>query len=130
LIGPGSLTLFPDVVPALDALRQAGIRLAIISNWQCGLANFCTELGISHYFEHIVSSAEVGWAKPSREIFDLACARLGAQPNRVLHVGDTPTDDLEGARAAGMRAALIDRAGAGNRQAGTIRSLNDIPNIV
>ncbi|HSL70980.1 MAG TPA: HAD family hydrolase [Longimicrobiales bacterium] len=127
LIGPHSLTVFPDVRPALDRLTTAGYRLAVISNWQCGLAHFCTELGIAQYFEHVVSSAEVGCAKPSREIFELACQRLGVAPDRVLHVGDTPADDLEGAHAAGMRAVLIDRD---HQTPHSIRSLEGILHIL
>lgn len=110
LIGPSSLAVFPDAPPTLDRLRAAGYRLAVISNWQCGLEHFCVELGIRDRFEHIVASAEIGYAKPSREIFDETCRRLGVMPDRVLHVGDTRADDLEGARGAGMRAVWLCRS--------------------
>ncbi|MGH7474959.1 MAG: HAD family hydrolase [Longimicrobiales bacterium] len=111
VIGPTSLAVFPDVPLTLERLRAAGYQLAVVSNWQCGLQHFCVELGIGDLFEHVVGSAEIGYAKPRREIFEEACRRLGAPPHRVLHVGDTLEDDVEGARGAGMHAVLITRQG-------------------
>ena len=73
LVGPASLAVFPEVISTLERLRTAGYRLAIVSNWQCGLGHFCAELGLGHMFEHIVASAEAGFAKPSPEIFAQAC---------------------------------------------------------
>jgi putative hydrolase of the HAD superfamily len=90
-------------------LRTAGYRLAIISNWQCGLGHFCTELGLSQFLEHVIVSAEVGHEKPSRAIFDEAANRLGVAHSRILHVGDSVVDDWDGARAAGLHALLVDR---------------------
>lgn len=109
LIGPRSFAVFPDAPPTLDRLRAAGYRMAVISNWPCGLEHYCVELALRDHFEHILASAEVGYAKPSREIFDEACRRLGVTPDRVLHVGDTLEDDLDGARRAGMRAVWLCR---------------------
>ena len=111
LIGPSSLGLYPDVPGALRDLRNAGYRLILVSNWQCGLGQFCTEMGIRDHFEHVLASAEIGCEKPDREIFSRAANLLSLPPERVLHIGDSPADDIEGARAAGMHALLIDRAG-------------------
>lgn len=131
LIGPSSLAVFPDAPPALERLGAAGYRLAVISNWQCGLAHFCVELGIRDPFEQIIASAEVGYAKPSREIFEEACRRLAVSPDRVLHVGDTLEDDLEGARRAGMRAVLIRRWDEGREPAGSvIHGLEEVPQML
>lgn len=126
-IGPRSLEVFSDVPDALRRLRAEGYRLAIISNWQCGLGHFCFELGIGDAFEHIVASAELGYAKPAREIFDEACRLLDLPPERVLHVGDSPADDVDGARAAGMHALLISR---GEEAAGSVRSLDDVLDVL
>lgn len=112
LIGPASLELYPDVHDSLGSLREAGYPLAVVSNYPCGLGHFCAELGIGRYFDHVLVSAEVGHAKPSREIFDEAARRLGVAPHAILHVGDSIDDDVEGARAAGFHAVLIDREGA------------------
>lgn len=127
LIGPSSLAVFPDVPGTIERLRAAGYRLAVVSNWQCGLSHFCVELGIRDLFEHVVASAEVGYAKPRREIFDEACRRLAVAPDRVLHVGDTLEHDVEGARAAGMRAVLITRQDQRGEPPGTaIRGLDGL----
>ncbi len=112
LLGPTSLVPYPEVGEVLGALRRAGYRLAIVSNWPCGLGAFCRELGFGQLFEHVLASAEVGYAKPDARIFLEACRRLGVGPERVLHVGDTVAEDVEGARAAGVRPLLLARAEA------------------
>lgn len=111
ILGPASLRVFPEVPQELIRLRAVGMRLAIISNWQCGLDHFCVELGLGDEFEVVVASAEVGSEKPDPAIFHEAFRRLGVAPERVLHVGDNPFDDLEGARRAGCQGVLIEREG-------------------
>jgi len=126
LLGPECLTVFSDVAASLDALRSQGLRLAIVSNWPCGLEHFCAELGLSGYFDAILCSAEVGAAKPDPRIFAEAVARLRVDPARVLHVGDTFVDDYEGAAAAGLRAVLIARNAEPPAGAPVIRSLAEL----
>jgi HAD superfamily hydrolase (TIGR01549 family) len=109
LLGPGGFDVFPEVPATLSALRSAGYKLAIISNWPCGLAHFCTELGLVEHFDAIFCSAEVGAAKPEGRIFAVARARLGVAAERILHVGDSSVEDYAGAAAAGFRSVLIDR---------------------
>ncbi len=109
LLGPASLALFPDVTGVLRTLKEAGYPLALVSNWQCGLLNFCVELGIGHAFDHVLASAEIASEKPDAAIFNEACRRLDTPAHRVLHVGDTILDDVEGARAAGMPVILVRR---------------------
>jgi HAD superfamily hydrolase (TIGR01549 family) len=109
LLGPASLRLFPEVPDVLRSLRNAGFRIIVVSNWQCGLGHFCTELGIGSWLDHVLSSAEVGSAKPDPGIFGEACRRLSVRAERILHVGDTLVDDLQGAHTYGLQALLIDR---------------------
>jgi len=109
VLGPASLVLFPEVRGVLSSLKRAGYRTAVVSNWQCGLAHFCFELGIGGELDHVIASAEVGAAKPDNAIFLEACRRLELPPGRVLHVGDTIIDDVEGAQRAGLRAVLVQR---------------------
>jgi HAD superfamily hydrolase (TIGR01549 family) len=111
LIGPTSLELYSEVVDALQGLRAAGYRLAIVSNWQCGLGHYCDEMGIGQYFDDVVASAEIRHAKPDGAIFAEAASRLGLAAHQILHVGDSVEDDWNGARAAGMHAALLVRDG-------------------
>ncbi len=131
LIGPTSLTVFPEVPETLAELRALGFRMAVVSNWQCGLAHYCEELGLRGYLDHVLASAEVGHEKPDRPMFLEALKLLGVAPDRVLHVGDSRVDDLVGARQAGMHAVLIDRTGAPvEPDVRTIRSLSEVVALV
>ncbi|MFQ5890922.1 MAG: HAD family hydrolase [Gemmatimonadota bacterium] len=131
LLGPGSLAVFTDVPDALRRLTAAGYRLAVVSNWQCGLRSFCVELGLGDVFEHVIASAEIGYAKPSREIFEEACRRLAVPPGRVLHIGDSVSEDVEGARGAGLHAVLISRDGDAQEFEGpAVRSLEGVMQLL
>jgi HAD superfamily hydrolase (TIGR01549 family) len=112
IIGPTHLTIYADVVETLERLRRAGYPLAITSNWQCGLENFCIELGLRELVDHVIASAEVGSEKPDAVIFARTREALGGvAAHEVLHVGDSFTDDWEGGRAAGFEARLLRRYG-------------------
>jgi HAD superfamily hydrolase (TIGR01509 family) len=100
--------LLPDVRPTLDALHAAGLRLGVVSNFTGGLEALLTQLGVRDDFEFVITSAHVGLAKPDPRIFDLAVRRLGLPRHRLLYVGDHFGDDIQGARAAGLDAVLID----------------------
>lgn len=121
--------LMPDAVPALDALADAGLRLAVVSNWDCSLPEVLAALGVADRFGAVAVSAVVGASKPDARIFADALARLGVPPGRALHCGDRPEYDGVGARAAGVRAVLIDREGGGEAGADgwpRIRSLTEL----
>ncbi len=109
LLGPDCLAVFPEVGEVLGSVREAGYPVALVSNWQCGLRHFCTELGLADFLDHILASAEVGSAKPDSRIFGEACRLLDAPPHRVLHIGDSLVDDFEGATGAGLQALLVRR---------------------
>lgn len=125
-LGPEHLTPFPESTAALRRLRAAGYRLAVISNWQHGLRAFCQALGFGTEIEVVVTSAEVGAAKPDARIFAEACRRLALPPERVLHVGDSETDDIQGAREAGLQALWLRRGKGGSGTPGEIRSLEQL----
>jgi putative hydrolase of the HAD superfamily len=103
--------LMPDALPALDALDAAGARLAVVSNWDYDLPSVLAGLGVADRFAAVQTSAGAGAAKPDPAIFLSALARLGAAPAQAVHCGDSPRFDCAGARAAGIEAVLIDRAG-------------------
>ena len=69
-------TPFPDAAPALAALRAAGLRLAIVSNWDCSLRAVLGELGLAGAVDTIVVSAEAGAPKPEAAIFLAALRQL------------------------------------------------------
>ena len=102
-------TLFPDVPPTLTALRARDVRMALVSNLDGRLVPICQGLGLAGTFDTIVMSARVGFAKPDPRIFECAVQRLGVERAATVHVGDSEREDLDGARAAGLRALLIRR---------------------
>lgn len=101
--------VFEDVRPALERLRSQQIRLIAISNWDERLRQLLDRLGLSRYFEDLVISCEVGFAKPSPNIFRQAVMKLGLPASAILHVGDSLEMDYRGAKAAGFRAIHLRR---------------------
>ncbi|WP_394823492.1 HAD family hydrolase [Pendulispora albinea] len=99
----------PEGLPgALDRLRAAGVKLAVISNSEGMLAGLLDELGLLSRLDRVVDSALVGVEKPDPRIFSFALDAFGIGPDRALHLGDTVATDVAGARAAGIRTALLD----------------------
>jgi len=120
--------LFPDALPALRALQARGLRLAIVSNFDGRLLPICDGLGIAGLFEAIVISGRVGYAKPDPRIFEIALAGLGVAPAEAVHVGDNEREDLAGARAAGLRALLVERGGGA--AADRVSALTELAELV
>ncbi len=125
---PEAWYIFDDVVPALEVLATIGMRLAVISNWDERLQPLLQQLELSDYFETILVSCEVGFAKPSPVIFEQAAKKLGLPPESILHVGDNFTADVQGARGAGFRAIQIDRKSPpiANQQIGSLAELKSL----
>jgi HAD superfamily hydrolase (TIGR01509 family) len=94
----------PGVREALMRLRARGLVLAVLSNWDAGLHEHLAVLDLTTYFAAVLTSAEVGVAKPDPALFEIALERLRVPAERALHVGDDG-DDETGAAAAGMRFA-------------------------
>lgn len=101
--------VFPDVVPALDVMQAAGLRLAVVSNWGWAAPELLNLLDLARHFEVLSISARVGYQKPHPAIFEHALGLLGVAPGEALHVGDDPEADLVGAQRAGLEALLIVR---------------------
>lgn len=102
--------VFPDVVDALEALRARGLRVAVVSNFDRRLEGLVAGLGLAPLVDAVVASSRAGAAKPSPAIFHAALARLAVPAAAALHAGDGVVEDVAGARGAGLRAALVDRA--------------------
>jgi putative hydrolase of the HAD superfamily len=126
---PGSWRVFDDVVPALSALREAGARLAIVSNWDSGLPRLLQRLELASWFDTVVVSHLEGMEKPRPELFLRAVARLGGSPAQALHVGDVPELDAAGARAAGIANVLVDRRTRLDPEQGALSDLSTVPGI-
>ncbi|MEA2272077.1 MAG: putative hydrolase of the superfamily [Solirubrobacteraceae bacterium] len=134
-------TPYPEVPATLDALRAEGIALVVVSNWDVSLHEVLAQTGLAERLDGVLTSAEVGFAKPGPEIFALALELVGATPDEALHVGDSAAEDVEGARAAGVRPVLLirdpadrrpipgagDPGGSALEGVATVRSLSELP---
>lgn len=103
---------FDDVEPVLTSLERIGCRLGIISNWDIRLRRVLEEMGADKRFEVIVISGEVGSEKPDPAIYQKAREMAGAGPeDRLIQIGDSRRDDVEGAIASGFEARFLNRWG-------------------
>lgn len=133
LFATNNTILYNDVVPTLEHLRDAGFKLAIVSNWDTPLDPLTERLGIADYFDAIVAShdARVRSEKPDPHIFNYALTAVGVSAEEAVHVGDTYEADIVGARDVGIRPILLDRDGTQTgRWKETIRSLSELPEIL
>jgi HAD superfamily hydrolase (TIGR01509 family) len=126
-----AMPLFPDALPALDALRALAIPLTAASNGDFDLGR----LGLVEYFAGTHYAVDAGVTKPDRRFFTDALARVGVTPDAALFVGDRLDNDYVPARAVGMHAVLVDREGARRAQpldASILRiaSLTELPPMV
>lgn len=112
--------LYPETGAALAGLRERGLRIVCVSNWDYSLPEVLARLGIAGELDGVVTSAVSGVRKPDPAIFATALALAGCEAAEALHVGDSD-DDVAGARAAGIQVLRIDRSGGGD-----IASLNEI----
>jgi HAD superfamily hydrolase (TIGR01662 family) len=117
--------LYDDALPALAALRGYGLRLALVSNGQRDLEEFAEHHDLD--VDVCVGSKHHGFVKPHRSIFEAALEALDVPPAEAAMVGDSLEDDIEGARALGMRAVLIDREGVHPDWPGAITTLAELP---
>ena len=98
--------VFDDVRPALLRLKEQGMKLGIISNWDERLRPLLDQLELAPFFDAIVVSNEIGHWKPAPEIFSEALRCLNLPCSEVLHVGDSEAEDIQGAHAAGLKAII------------------------
>lgn len=122
---------FPDAPALLRRLRDAGIPVAVVSNWDCALPDVLAGLGVAGRFDVIAASATVGAAKPDPAIFRHALGLLGVPPGPgVVHCGDSPVADVGGARAAGCTGVLLDRDGTHPGEAPRVRTLIELAELM
>lgn len=104
--------LVPDGVrPALTALRDHGLTLVVVSNANGTLRAHMDRIGLSTLVDIVIDSQDEGVEKPDPRLFEIALERAGARPESTIHVGDLYQVDVVGARAAGVRAVLLDETG-------------------
>ena len=100
---------FEEVPAVLRAARERGLRLVVVSNWDVSLHDVLADTGLAPLLDGVVTSAEVGSAKPDGAIFARGLARAGVGAGEAVHVGDSVEHDVAGARAAGIAAVLVAR---------------------
>ncbi|KAK3122825.1 hypothetical protein QOZ80_8AG0618870 [Eleusine coracana subsp. coracana] len=90
----------------LHELKDAGVKLAVVSNFDTRLRKLLKDLNVSDMFDAIVVSSEVGFEKPAPEIFKIALDQIGMEASKAVHVGDDETADKAGANAVGLECWL------------------------
>ena len=103
--------MYDDAAPVLRGLQKRGLKVGVISNSNRSLDAFREHFSLTGLIAVSVSSAEHGYMKPHRSIFDVALERAGVPAAESLMVGDSLKHDVEGALNAGMRAVLLRRSG-------------------
>ena len=106
---PDAWALYPEVLETLAALKERGLILDVISNFDSRLVRILDGLGAGAQFENIFVSSRVGYAKPDGRIFNAALRRHGLAAAHALHVGDSEINDLHGANQAGLKGILVER---------------------
>ena len=124
---PAAWRIYDDVVATLEELRRRELKLAIVSNWDSYLPKLLAALELDRFFPVVAVSAIEEVGKPDPEIFRRVCGRLGVGAAEALHVGDSPSDDYDGARGAGLSALLLDRDDRHPGVPERIRSLAELP---
>lgn len=109
---PSTVRPFPDALPLLRRLTKAGIRCGVVSNGHSkGQRDKLARSGLLPLVGAVAISEELGMAKPDPRIFHWALAELDCGSDSAWFVGDSEEADMVGAKAAGMRAVLLRRAG-------------------
>ena len=118
---------FDDARPALARARQAGARVIVVSNWDVSLPDVLQRVGLAPLLDGVLTSAAIGVRKPDPAIFAAALGLAAVDANACRHVGDSLTEDVAGARAAGIEAVLLDRDGTrGGDGVPVIASLDEL----
>jgi putative hydrolase of the HAD superfamily len=120
-------TLYPEVRETLTTLKQQGLILGVISNFDSRLLTILKGLEIACSFDGIFISSRAGYAKPARQIFHMALNRHALSPECALHVGDSEEKDVYGANRAGLTGIHVVRGGHhGSVNGPRITSLKEI----
>jgi putative hydrolase of the HAD superfamily len=132
MVGSLRFTPFEDVPGALARVKKEGVRLVVVSNWDCSLAQVLDDAGLAGFFDAVVTSAEAGAAKPEAAPFLLALEAAGCAAAEALMVGDSLENDVRGAEAVGIDGLLIQRDRGAPVPAGprVIRDLGELASVI
>ena len=117
--------LYEDVLPVLDELRSAGLKIGLVSNSARDVLDFARHHALQ--VDAGISSFHHGKTKPHGSIFKAVLDLLEVEPGDAAMVGDTFEDDIAGALALGMRAVLVDRLGLNEDYQPRVDGLSALP---
>lgn len=118
---PKNWELIPGATEMLQWCMQRGIPMAVVSNSDRRVQEILSRCNLLQYFQFVLTSEEVGFAKPDRRIFLEALRSAKVEPQLAAHVGDHYVNDYLGARKAGLHSFLFKMAG------GPIESNMEVP---
>jgi putative hydrolase of the HAD superfamily len=101
--------LYPETAAVLKGLVEADWAIGLVSNFDFRLRPLLYDLRLAPWISQVTLPSLAGAAKPDAAIFLSACAEAGVTPSAAWHIGDSMTDDYQGARQAGLQAILLDR---------------------
>lgn len=121
--------IYADTIPTLETLRKRGYKHFLLSNNYPELDITMEKIGLAKYFDGMIISAQVGYDKPRREIFEIALERAG-NPERCFMVGDNPQSDIKGAANIGIPAILVHNDNSQGFDCTLCAELSDIIGVV
>jgi putative hydrolase of the HAD superfamily len=131
---PATWSADPEAIATLRRLKEQGMVLGVISNFDYRLYGVLDGLGLAAYFDSVTISSEAGWAKPSPAVFEAALRKHAVEAAQTVHIGDSLSADVGGATAVGIAAVLIDRDGAHRGElparAARVQTLGALPDML
>ncbi len=103
----GNYTLYPDTIDALETSEKRGYKNVILSNNYPDLTEVLDKLDLTEYFDNIIVSANYGFDKPRKELFDIAKSMYSGED--YIMIGDSISADIVGGNTAGMKTVLVHR---------------------
>jgi putative hydrolase of the HAD superfamily len=126
--------LYDDVPASLEALADNDVLIGLISNSHRSLESFQEHFELDGLIDVAVSSSQHGFMKPHPSIFEAALKLAGVAADNAMMVGDSLTQDIDGARRVGMRGVLVRRSGTDERTLETdvpvIRTLRELTELL
>jgi putative hydrolase of the HAD superfamily len=110
--GPQAWRPAAGATELLETLKANGATIGVISNWHQALHGILADHGLARHLDFVLTSAEVGYKKPHRRIFEAGLEQSGCLPHQAVHIGDSWAEDVAGACALGMQSVYVSRGGA------------------